>query len=182
MKLSKTMKKFVAVISAIAMVIAGITYTPQAVRADIDYASLTYTQATPNGEAPDLYYSIVENSIGGWATPWYGDAGNTFQIVFSADNKAKDTVIKVNDVETTSGVVTLVGLGLIKLNPTQMADNAYTKVEVTATTGTATIVFRKGTPGTVETTTVAPAESDTTTVAPAESDTTTVAPAESDTT
>ncbi|MFQ6930461.1 MAG: hypothetical protein ACLRR3_05200 [Eubacterium sp.] len=73
----KQFKKGVAILSAVSMVAAGISYVPENVKADapaiavqdseegVDYSSLTYTKAKPNGvgDFPELYYSFVTNEL-----------------------------------------------------------------------------------------------------------------------
>ncbi len=73
----KQFKKGVAILSAVSMVAAGISYVPQNVKADapviavqdskegVDYSSLTYTKAEPigGGEFPELYYSVIANEL-----------------------------------------------------------------------------------------------------------------------
>ena len=146
MKLNKTMKKVLAYVCAIAMVVTSITVHKADVSA-IDYEGLTYTTASCEGGA-DISYSIVSNSIVGWAAPWYGDGGVTFQIVFAGGdvNPAADTTIKVNGTETPQGqgAVSLIDAGLVKINPTALPDNAYSEVEITTKSGSAVIVFKKG--------------------------------------
>lgn len=154
----KQFKKGVAILSAVSMVAAGISYVPQNVKADapaiavqdseegVDYSSLTYTKAKPNGvgDFPELYYSFVTNELN--ANVDYLDAGATFQFAYSADNKQEDTKITVNGVETEpgAGVVSMYTQGLTKLNPKAMEDNAYTHVVITSTKGKLEIVFKKG--------------------------------------
>ena len=163
----KQFKKGVAILSAVSMVAAGMSYVPQNVKADapviavqdseegVDYSSLTYTKAEPigGGEFPDLYYSVITNEL--HANVGYLDAGATFQFAYSADNKQEDTKITVNGVETEpgAGVVSMYNSGLTKLNPKAMEDNAYTHVVITSTTGKLEIVFKKGTPASSGTTT-----------------------------
>ena len=179
----KQFKKGVAILSAVSMVAAGISYVPQNVKADapviavqdseegVDYSSLTYTKAEPigGGEFPDLYYSVITNEL--HANVGYLDAGATFQFAYSADNKQEDTKITVNGVETEpgAGVVSMYNSGLTKLNPKAMEDNAYTHVVITSTTGKLEIVFKKGTPassGTTTEPTTTTAEPTTTTTEP----------------
>ena len=173
----KQFKKGVAILSAVSMVAAGISYVPQNVKADapviavqdseegVDYSSLTYTKAEPNGggEFPELYYSVITDEL--HANVGYFDAGATFQFAYSADNKQEDTKITVNGVETEpgAGVVSMYISGLTKLNPKAMEDNAYTHVVITSTTGKLEIVFKKGTPASSDTTTTTTTEPTTTT-------------------
>ena len=151
--MKKQLKKAVAIVSALAMVVAGITVVPNSVKADTNYSSLTYTKAEPigAGDFPELYYSFVTNELN--ANVGYLDAGATFQFAYSADNKQEDTKITVNGVETEpgAGVVSTYTQGLTKLNPKAMADNAYTDVVITSTKGKVEIVFKKGTPATTST-------------------------------
>ena len=183
----KQFKKGVAILSAVSMVAAGISYVPQNVKADapviavqdseegVDYSSLTYTKAEPNGggEFPELYYSVITDEL--HANVGYLDAGATFQFAYSADNKQEDTKITVNGVETEpgAGVVSMYISGLTKLNPKAMEDNAYTHVVITSTTGKLEIVFKKGTPASSDTTTTTTTEPTTTTTEPTTTTTTT---------
>ena len=183
----KQFKKGVAILSAVSMVAAGISYVPQNVKADapviavqdseegVDYSSLTYTKAEPNGggEFPELYYSVITDEL--HANVGYLDAGATFQFAYSADNKQEDTKITVNGVETETGagVVSMYISGLTKLNPKAMEDNAYTHVVITSTTGKLEIVFKKGTPASSDTTTTTTTEPTTTTTEPTTTTTTT---------
>ena len=154
-EMKKQLKKALAVVCAVAMVVAGITVVPNSVKADTNYSSLTYTKAEPigAGDFPELYYSFVTNELN--ANVGYLDAGATFQFAYSADNKQEDTKITVNGVETEpgAGVVSMYNSGLTKLNPKAMEDNAYTHVVITSTTGKLEIVFKKGTPASSGTTT-----------------------------
>mgnify|MGYP001446190716 CR=1 FL=1 len=183
----KQFKKGVAILSAVSMVAAGMSYVPQNVKADapviavqdseegVDYSSLTYTKAEPNGggEFPELYYSVITDEL--HANVGYFDAGATFQFAYSADNKQEDTKITVNGVETEpgAGVVSMYISGLTKLNPKAMEDNAYTHVVITSTTGKLEIVFKKGTPASSGTTTTTTTEPTTTTTEPTTTTTTT---------
>ena len=137
----KRLKKFGAIICAIAMIVSSITYYPTSNVSAATYDSLTYTTLDSN-----LSYCIVSQSIGGWSTPFYGDGGATFQLTYSADNKKADTKISINGTETTSGAVTFYDQGIVKVNPQLFEDNAYTEMAITTTTGSATIVFKKGNP------------------------------------
>ena len=137
----KRLKKFGAIICAIAMIVSSITYYPTSNVSAATYDSLTYTTLDSN-----LSYCIVSQSIVGWSTPFYGDGGVTFQLIYSADNKKADTKISINGTETTSGAVTFYDQGTVKVNPQMFENNAYTEMVVTTTTGSATIVLKKGNP------------------------------------
>lgn len=180
MRLSKFSKKWIAYICAIAMVVSSFAFTPSNdAAADVDPSTLDYTMVTAGDNT--IGYSIVSNTIVGSVAPWYGDGGVTFQMIYSGDNLAADTTVKINGVETApGGVVNLIANGLTKLNPTLMDDDAYTHVEITTTTGGADLYIKKGDPAPAESTTVAPTE-EPTTEAPTEAPTvepTTEAPTE----
>ena len=108
----KMLKKIGAIICAIAMIVSSITYYPTSNVSAATYDSLTYTTLDSN-----LSYCIVSQSIVGWSTPFYGDGGATFQLIYSADNKKADTKISINGTETTSGAVTFYDQGIVKVNP-----------------------------------------------------------------
>jgi hypothetical protein len=180
MRLSKFSKKWIAYICAIALVVAGFAYAPANTSAAVDPADLDYTMVTAGGNT--IGYSIVSNTIVGSTDPWYGDGGVTFQMIYSGDNLAADTTVEINGVETAAGgVVNMIGNGLVKLNPTLMDDDAYTRVDITTTTGSAYFYIKKGDPSGGETT-EAPTEApsvEPTTEAPTEE--TTEAPTEAPT-
>ena len=150
MTLSKTMRKLVAYVCAIAMVVASMAGYQASVSADTDYSTLTYTTLTCDG-GEDIAYSVVSSDIEGWSAPWYGDAGVTLQFICAGGtiNPADSITVKINGVETAAntGAVGAVTAGSIKINPTQLPDNAYSTVEITASTGIALVVIKKGTPG-----------------------------------
>ena len=151
MRLSKFSKKWIAYICAIALVVAGFAYAPATTSADVDPADLDYTMVTAGDNT--IGYSIVSNTIVGSTDPWYGDGGVTFQMIYSGDNLAADTTVEINGVETAAGgVVNMIGNGLVKLNPTLMDDDAYTRVDITTTTGSAYFYIKKGDPSGGETT------------------------------
>ena len=138
-------KKICAWICTIVLMVSGISFMPKA-----DVSAQTYDQLTYTALDGNLGYSIVNNSIVGWGNPWYGDGGITFQFIYAGEptNIISATKIKVNgaDAAVGGGVVTEIASGCVKVNPTQFANNAYTTVEVTTTTGSAFVVFKKGTP------------------------------------
>ena len=145
MRLSKFSKKWIAYICAIALVVAGFAYAPATTSADVDPADLDYTMVTAGDNT--IGYSIVSNTIVGSVDPWYGDGGVTFQMIYSGDNLAADTTVKINGEATApGGVVNLVANGLTKLNPSLMDNDAYTHVEITTTTGAADLYIKKGDP------------------------------------
>ena len=147
MRLSKFSKKVIAYLCAIAMVVSSFVFTPSNnTAADTDPSTLDYTMVESGGNT--IGYNIVSNTIDGAVAPWYGDGGATFQMVYSGDNLAADTTVKINGEETApGGVVNLIANGLTKLNPIQMDDDAYTHIEITTTTGAADLYIKKGNPG-----------------------------------
>ena len=136
-------------------------------------AELTYQDMACDG-GETIGFALQASTIAG-VVPYYENSGNTFSVMFSGD-AGMVTAITVNGQEPEEGVVIEKATGVVRINPTKFADNAYTVVTATAEKGELTFVIKKGTPAEVETTTLA--EVDTTT--PAEVDTTT--PAEVDTT
>ena len=140
-----SMKKICAWLCAVVIAFSGLAIVPEKeVRAQT-YDQLSYITLDGN-----LSYSIVSNSIQGWANPWYGDGGITFQFIYAGEptNLNSATKVTINGVAASvgGGVVTEIASGCVKLNPTKFTDNAYTTVEVTTTTGSAVVVFKKGTP------------------------------------
>ena len=136
----------VAYVCAIAMVVASMVYAPATkTSAGIDPSTLDYTMVESGGNT--IGYSIVTNTIVGSVDPWYGDGGVTFQMIYSGDNLAADTTVKINDTATQpGGVVNLIANGLVKLNPSLMDNDAYTSVEIETTTGSALLFIKKGDP------------------------------------
>ena len=140
---------------------------------EIEPGSLTYEDLIC-AENSDLKigYSIVKSTITG-ASFWYGDAGTTLQISFY-DPKGEGTNadVTINGQAPADGVITMLGAGIIKLNPTLLPDNAYTIVKIKLETeGELIFVIKRGNPSEAptEAPTVTPTEAPT--VAPTEAPT-----------
>ena len=144
---------------------------------EIDPGSLTYEDLECAG-TPGLKisYSIVKSTIEGTVF-WYGDAGATLQIsYYDPKSEGANADVTINGQAPADGVITMLGTGIIKLNPTLLPDNAYTIVKIKLETeGELIFVIKRGNPS--ETPTVAPTEAPT--VAPTEAPT--VAPTEAPT-
>ncbi|MBS5483735.1 MAG: hypothetical protein KHX37_02735 [Eubacterium sp.] len=125
-------------------------------------------------------YSIVKSTITG-ASFWYGDAGTTLQISFyDPKGEGANADLTINGQAPADGVITMLGTGIIKLNPTLLPDNAYTIVKIKLETeGELIFVIKRGNPSEAptEAPTVTPTEAPT--VAPTEAPT--VAPTEAPT-
>ena len=143
----------------------------------VDPGSLTYEDLIC-AENSDLKigYSIVKSTITG-ASFWYGDVGTTLQISFyDPKGEGANADVTINGQAPADGVITMLGTGIIKLNPTLLPDNAYTIVKIKLETeGEIIFVIKRGNPS--EAPTVAPTEAPT--VAPTEAPT--VAPTEAPT-
>lgn len=155
----------------------------------IEPGSLTYEDLIC-AENSDLKigYSIVKSTITG-ASFWYGDAGTTLQISFyDPKGEGANADLTINGQAPADGVITMLGAGIIKLNPTLLLDNAYTIVKIKLETeGELIFVIKRGNPSEAptEAPTVTPTEAPTVapTVAPTEAPTVTptVAPTEAPT-
>ena len=147
----------------------------------VDPGSLTYEDLIC-AENSDLKigYSIVKSTITG-ASFWYGDAGTTLQISFyDPKGEGANADVTINGQAPADGVITMLGAGIIKLNPTLLPDNAYTIVKIKLETeGELIFVIKRGNPSEAptEAPTVTPTEAPT--VAPTEAPT--VAPTEAPT-
>ena len=134
----------------------------------IEPGSLTYEDLIC-AENSDLKigYSIVKSTITG-ASFWYGDAGTTLQISFyDLKGEGANADVTINGQAPADGVITMLGTGIIKLNPTLLPDNAYTIVKIKLETeGELIFVIKRGNPSEAptEAPTVTPTEA--TTVAP----------------
>ena len=147
----------------------------------VNPGSLTYEDLIC-AENSDLKigYSIVKSTITG-ASFWYGDVGTTLQISFyDPKGEGANADVTINGQAPADGVITMLGTGIIKLNPTLLPDNAYTIVKIKLETeGEIIFVIKRGNPS--EAPTVAPtvASTEAPTVAPTEAPT--VAPTEAPT-
>ena len=118
--------------------------TTQIQQQEFNPADLTYTTIKCEGnEALTLDYAIQSSSIAG-LVPWYGDAGNTLALQFSADAGVVSDVT-ING-ELAGDIVTEKAPGVVKVNPTRFDDNAYSVIKVTLEDGEFVFVVRKGTP------------------------------------
>ena len=151
----------------------------------VDPGSLTYEDLIC-AENSDLKigYSIVKSTITG-ASFWYGDVGTTLQISFyDPKGEGANADVTINGQAPADGVITMLGTGIIKLNPTLLPDNAYTIVKIKLETeGELIFVIKRGnlSEAPTEAPTVTPTEAPTVapTVAPTEAPT--VAPTEAPT-
>lgn len=131
----------------------------------IEPGSLTYEDLIC-AENSDLKigYSIVKSTITG-ASFWYGDAGTTLQISFyDPKGEGANADLTINGQAPADGVITMLGAGIIKLNPTLLPDNAYTIVKIKLETeGELIFVIKRGNPSEAptEAPTVTPTEAPT---------------------
>lgn len=143
---------------------------------EIDVSGLTFQTLTCDGNQQlTLAYAIQSSTIVG-LVPWYGDGGNTLSLQFSSDS-GNVLEVKVNGEDAADGVVTEKAMGLVKINPTKLADNAYSLIRVVTESGEFTLIVKRGTPSetpTTETPTVEVTTVEVTTEAPTEEETTTV--------
>lgn len=93
--------------------------------------------------ADDLYYKKLQYDVVGMNDPELLDAGSTLQFAFAPTNDVK---VYVDDVETSSGFVTLIANNIIKTNPKNLPDDSYTNVKIVAESGTSEIIIKKGNP------------------------------------
>lgn len=151
----------------------------------VDSGSLTYEDliCAENSDIK-IGYSIVKSTITG-ASFWYGDVGTTLQISFyDPKGEGANADVTINGQAPADGVITMLGTGIIKLNPTLLPDNAYTIVKIKLETeGELIFVIKRGnlSEAPTEAPTVTPTEAPTVapTVAPTEAPT--VAPTEAPT-
>lgn len=103
----------------------------------------TFQTLACDGESGlSLEYAIVSTTIDG-LVPWYGDAGNTLSLQFTAA-AGNITDITVNGQKAADDMIVEKGLGLVKLNPTKLASNSDSTIKVVTESGEFTIVIRKG--------------------------------------
>ena len=117
----------------------------------------------------DIWYKEVGCEIVGMNGPqWLPDP--VLQWAFAGTSGVK---VLIDDVETSSSPVVLVGNNIVKINPNALENDSYTNVKIQTATGNAEYIIKKGNP-TPPTTTAAPTTTaePTTTAKP----TTTVAP------
>ena len=147
----------------------------------VDPGSLTYEDLIC-AENSDLKigYSIVKSTITG-ASFWYGDVGTTLQISFyDPKGEGANADVTINGQAPADGVITMLGTGIIKLNPTLLPDNAYTIVKIKLETeGEIIFVIKRGNPS--EAPTVSPTVASTEAPTVASTEAPTVAPTEAPT-
>ena len=114
----------------------------------VDPGSLTYEDliCAENSDIK-IGYSIVKSTITG-ASFWYGDVGTTLQISFyDPKGEGANADVTINGQAPADGVITMLGTGIIKLNPTLLPDNAYTIVKIKLETeGELIFVIKRGNP------------------------------------
>ena len=93
MNFSKKMKKFVAVLSAIAMVVAGITYTPQTIQAaTLAAEGVTYEVGTPTGNYPGFICQGAFEDTMRFGFAWEGSV-TTSKTATVVVKKGEDTAL-----------------------------------------------------------------------------------------
>lgn len=157
--MSRSFKKVVAVLSAIAMIVTGITIQPKSVSAD-DYSALTYTQV---GEKD--YWVAAGNDD--FPFQMVQDQGDQFLIIPQVAAGTKPIWPDFTNV-TLNGATFNYGAGAgIYIKYADLKDNAYNVFEATSAVDNHTfqIIIKAGTPVEGETTTADPS-APTTTPAP----------------
>ena len=147
--MGKNLRNFVAVISAIAMILTGLKYSPAIINAATDPTSLTYTELTSG--TVTIGYNIVSSDLSDWGDNSISllDDGATLQMKFSEAVTAENITVTVNDEAYASGAgpVTLIDNGLVKINPAELPNNAYSEIVISSTdNSSADIVIKRGTP------------------------------------
>lgn len=141
-----TMRRAVSIVLALAMVITSLSYTPKTVEAAEDYSGLRFTEVT--GMNGSYAWHLKENSIEGFGgTPEFYEQ-NYMKLVYSANNTMEDTKITIDGVPKTvsDDEVSEQANGMTTFLVSALSDNAYHELVVTATTGKAVIILKKGTP------------------------------------
>lgn len=129
---------------------------------EFDVENLDYTTLKcENKEELTLDYAVPSSTVEG-LVPWYGDGGNTLSLQFSSDSGIIREVT-VNGEMASDDLVMQQIAGLVKLDPTKLADNQYSVIKVVAENGEFTFVIKKGIPTEIITTATETTPEDTTT-------------------
>ena len=97
MNFSKKMKKFVAILSAIAMVVAGITYTPQTIQAaTLAAEGVTYEVGTPTGNYPGFTCQGAFEDTMRFGFAWEGSE-TTSRTATVVVKKADETILDLKE-------------------------------------------------------------------------------------
>ena len=157
--MSRSFKKVVAVLSAIAMIVTGITIQPKAVSAD-DYSALTYTQV---GEKD--YWVAAGNDD--FPFQMIQDQGDQFLIIPQVATGTKPIWPNFTNVTLNGATFNQPAGAGIYIKYADLKDNAYNVFEATSAVDNHTfqIIIKAGTPVEGETTTADPS-APTTTPAP----------------
>lgn len=137
MKLNKTMKKFLAYLCALAMIVTSITGWQSETKA-ADWVDITGDVGTSTWA-----YKTVESTMPGSQTPIVYGSGNYVKFVYSADNT--DVTVKVNGEDGTAMIFEQ-ATGMTTLKFDVVADNTYTAVEIRSAQGVMKTIVKKGTP------------------------------------
>ena len=145
--MNKRIKQFVAVLSAIALIISSVTvYRSETVKAE-DYSGLDFKEITGDTGGDSYAYYFKNNTVvGAPETVEVLGNGTIMKLVLSANNTSLKSV-QVNDKEVELGEVLTMNLASeVHFNPTKFANDDYTKIYVETDTGSLTVIIRKGNP------------------------------------
>lgn len=93
----------------------------------------------------DLWYKKLEYGVVGMNDPELLDAGATLQFAFAPTSNTKVYMDGV-EVGASDDRVILIANNIVKLNPTKLADDAYTTVKIQADSGTTEVILKRGNP------------------------------------
>lgn len=159
--MKKKMKKIIAVVCAIAMVVSSMTiYSNTTAKAD-DYSALEYTKVEAGGLTGTYAYCITNNSMTGFShLNFYSAFSDLMQMIGSGDSKFAASTVTVNGEEVEKYHTWFDKSDAIYgTNVGELPDNAYYAYKVVSDGGTLEFVLKKGNPDSsepIETTTESP--------------------------
>lgn len=146
--MKKKMKKIIAVVCAIAMVVSSMTIYSNTTAKAADYSTLEYTKVEVAGLTGTYAYCITNNSMTGFShLNFYSAFSDLMQMIGSGDSKFAAATVTVNGEDVTKYHTWFDKADAIYgTNVGELADNAYYAYKVVSDGGTLEFVLKKGNP------------------------------------
>lgn len=146
--MKKKMKKIIAVVCAIAMVVSSMTIYSNTTVEAADYSTLEYTKVEVAGLTGTYAYCITNNSMTGFShLNFYSAFSDLMQMKGSGDSQFAAATVTVNGEDVTKYHTWFDKADAIYgTNVGELADNAYYAYKVVSDGGTLEFVLKKGNP------------------------------------
>lgn len=147
--MKKGIKKIIAMVCAIVMVVSSMTINTKIEIKAADYSTLEFTKVEVAGLTGSYEYCITNNSMIGFSHLNFYVSGPTdyMQLVGSGDSKFNESTATVNGEDITKYHTWFdKAAAIYGVNVSELSDNAYYAYKVVSAGGTLEFVLKKGNP------------------------------------